>query len=976
MSGHEGADGLTTTGPSSAGGEGGGTTPAGAVFQVLATDGQVAGAGFLVGEATAFTCAHVVRAAGQQPGGRLELSFPELPGAPRAWGRVVAERWRSPAAQDIAVLHVADVPPQAVALRVGVATGCRGHRVSSFGFPAQAPSGGHFGYGTAAGLLAGERGAGRLLQLTEANDLTTGFSGAPVIDTLTDLVIGMVTAIASPDAHLKGLNIAYATPAETLRELLPELAEHHTCPYLGLEPFTAQHTEWFHGRETAVEKVLAAFGSNRRLLMLLGPSGAGKTSLVHAGVLPALAAGAVPGSDRWLPVTARPGRDLLAQLAAAGLPGAENGDLPACVGARLAAEPDHDRVLLVIDRFEELLTQTSTTPGPHTDGGPADDARLRAVAHLMALADSTAAVTVLLVMRNDFFAPLEALAPDLVEKVFPGTCNIPAVLGRRELAAIITRPAEAVGLALEAGLADRIVADILATDPSARQVPAVWLPALELALRQLWLRRGDDGRLTHAAYEKIGGVTGSMTAWCNQALGQLPPAHRPVARRILTSLVRPADQERAIPATRQLVPLARLRALAADPQPAGPDADDVCTAVLAALTRYRIITTGTSAHTGTAPGEATAELIHDALLREWADLRDWVAQDQQFQLWLQRAAEQQARHARSGLHGDLLDGTLLAEGIEWEGRRSLPPEITAILHTSTAHQQAALRRTRRINMVLAVLLSIALVATGIAFYQRHTATTAERAAVEAQHQAQSRQLAALSSDLAASDPDLASLLAVKAWQTSPTAEATAAVYTAPAAPLLRLFQGHTDSVQPVALGPDGQTSVTAGEDGDMNLWDVRTGKIRSALKDYDNALWDAAAHGSVAVPVALSPDGTTLATARPFDDIRLWDVQLGKLRTTLKSGSVMSMAFSPDGSTLATGDDFDDATRLWDVQTGKLRRVLHGDHIGDVRSVAFSPDGTTVASVTGDSTVRLWNVRTGTPRTALKGRPGPVIALA
>ncbi|AQW48321.1 hypothetical protein ACIQPP_49555 [Streptomyces violaceusniger] len=115
-----------------------------------------------------------------------------------------------------------------------------------------------------------------------------------------------------------------------------------------------------------------------------------------------------------------------------------------------------------------------------------------------------------------------------------------------------------------------------------------------------------------------------------------------------------------------------------------------------------------------------AELIHDALIRGWADLRDWVAKDHQFQVWLQRATEQQARHEHSGLPGDLLDGSLLAEGEEWADQRSLPTDITSLLEASRQHQQSALRRTRRINITLVGMLVLALVATGVAFSQWQT----------------------------------------------------------------------------------------------------------------------------------------------------------------------------------------------------------------------------------------------------------------
>ncbi|WP_327281861.1 nSTAND1 domain-containing NTPase [Streptomyces sp. NBC_01205] len=111
---------------------------------------------------------------------------------------------------------------------------------------------------------------------------------------------------------------AYVTPVGVLRELWPDLAEQEVCPYRGLEPFTAEEARWFVGRKDAVRQVLANLARQQRLTLLLGPSGSGKSSLVEAGVLPALAAGELPGSDRWLPVVARPRQDLLAETERAG----------------------------------------------------------------------------------------------------------------------------------------------------------------------------------------------------------------------------------------------------------------------------------------------------------------------------------------------------------------------------------------------------------------------------------------------------------------------------------------------------------------------------------------------------------------------------------------------------------------------------------------------------------------------------------
>ncbi len=474
--------------------------------------------------------------------------------------------------------------------------------------------------------------------------------------------------------------------------------------------FTSEDTAWFFGREHAVDLVLGRFrlDGTPRLVALLGPSGSGKTSLVQAGVLPALAGGALPGSRRWAVMTARPGSDPFAELDRAGLAGAGQGFAEA-VSRWLADHPGCDRLVLVVDQFEELFG--SSTPPP---------VRRRLLDQLSSLAALQPQATMLLVMRDEFYSQLAASTPALMRRLKQQLVNMPATLRRQELAAMIAEPAGQAGIAVEPGLVDDIIAHAIASGPAGAAgggepdtAPTTVLPLLEFALTELWEAR-TDGELTRERYRQIGGLTGALAGRCDHAFSALPEHQRTVARRLLIELVEdPQDAHPDLPLTRRRRRRSQLAPVLRDDSQLGQ--------VAGVLADRRLLVTGRDPGSG----EPTYELIHDSLLRHWSRLCEWLEGDREFRVWLWRVevnyrawadsrGQRIAHDPEQLLRGNALEQ---AERQLGERRGDLPEHLVGYIEDSARQDRRRRNRDRRRIRVLAGLLTAVLVLSGFTVYQ-------------------------------------------------------------------------------------------------------------------------------------------------------------------------------------------------------------------------------------------------------------------
>jgi WD40 repeat protein/basic membrane lipoprotein Med (substrate-binding protein (PBP1-ABC) superfamily)/DNA-binding SARP family transcriptional activator/energy-coupling factor transporter ATP-binding protein EcfA2 len=714
-------------------------------------------------------------------------------------------------------------------------------------------------------------------------------------------------------------------------------------PYKGLEYFDTGDAKLFFGREKLTAHLAGRLREGEQMLFVVGASGSGKSSLVRAGLIPALKRGeplvdgSTPpeGSAGWLvhviQPTAQPLKTLVTSLCRdetspqniAGLIDdlrQDSRSLHRCA-RHLCQAQEASRLLLVVDQFEELFTLCQ-------DEGQ----RTAFIDNLLTAIDPDldGPTSVVITLRADFYAHC-AHHPGLRQQLAAHQEYI-GPMSSEELRRAIEEPAWRGAWEFEPGLVDLILRDV-------RNQPGS-LPLLSHALLETWRRR--RGRiLTLESYAESGSVHGAIARTAETIYQQgLDDAQQVIARQIflrLTELGEESPETRRRAQTSELLPSAEQR----------PQVE----AVLEKLVAARLVTVS----------EDYAEVSHEALIREWPTLRGWLEEDRQgFQLHRQLTEAALSWEAMDRDESALYRGARLASTLEWANEHQDQVNILEreFLAASSAlaerRQQERERQLRRLRWLAAGLTGVLLLVILSAVYAFNQRDLAQREA----HLASSRQYAAAALSNLDSDPELGILLSLEAVAEArdnslpvPREAQEALHQSLQVSRLEMVIDAHPGGIREIKFSPDGERLVSVGKDRTLKIWDAASGQLLNSVQ----------ATNADITSVTYSPSGDYIATTDHDLTAKLWDSQTLTQITSFEGhdSSLLALAFSPDGERLVTSSSsYVENLFVWNIASGQKIAELGKHGLQVTAPIRFDPDNNWIAAATTDGEVIIWDATT------------------
>jgi WD40 repeat protein/DNA-binding CsgD family transcriptional regulator len=731
-------------------------------------------------------------------------------------------------------------------------------------------------------------------------------------------------------------------------------------PYKGLRSFQQGDASEFFGREALIQRLLLRLGESGTMthfLALVGPSGCGKSSVLHAGLIPALRKGGVQGSEQWIITSMVPGSHPLDELEASL---ARVSDKPGInIMAQLTRDerglqrvcgmllPENTELLLVVDQFEEIFSLVV-------------DEKQR-ICFLKLISNSITQlhrrVWVMIALRADYYD--RPLMTPVISELFRERTEVVTPLTADELAQAICMPAKQAGVQIESGLVEAMVEEV-------SERPGL-LPLMQYSLTELF-ERHQNSIMTLADYYQIGGIRGALTQRAHVLYESLNGVQQALLRQIFLRLVRLGTDAEVL---RRRVRRSELRDLVKDSQAVDELIDE--------LAQYRLITLDYDP----ASDCGTVEIAHEALIREWEQLRDWL-DDSRIDIRQQRLLAAAASDWREAKRDSsyLLSGTHLLQFQSWaqESQIELGPAEREFLTTSVNEKQHDDRQRRLIrNLVFSAVAIVAIVMSALAVI----ALDREQQAQEARIRADRRTLENSSIQLATyaqaayieGHTDLALLLAMKSVDMNDPPDLSEQIFrTITQGPGLRaILPTQINPITTLSISPNNKILLAGGcvtRESDLTCKqgsviaiyiesDAPTLDKNPQLSYLDNKEFNGGIND-----IVFNPDDSSTALSACEDGIiALWDVSSISTAKVIRrydghAGAVNDVAFSPDGKQFISA--YDQGTIiLWDTGSGKeIHRLNSGT--GDVTSVAFSRDSHMAISASDDGKTILWDVENKT----------------